>query len=76
MFVARMEPPCRQILQSHDYMSLFDPELGNKRLPADYYQTLSQIRFTLPPWNDSNEKLYVSITEISSEPEKAIFTQA
>ena len=78
MFVARMGLPCRHILQSCAYvdMPLFDAELGNKRWTGDYYQTLSQVRFTLPSWNDGDEKSDVSMSEISSESKKAILTQA
>ena len=57
-------------------MPLFDAELGNKRWTGDYYQTLSQVRFTLPSWNDGDEKSDVSMSEISSESKKAILTQA
>ena len=57
-------------------MSLFDAELVNKRRKADYFQALVQVRFTLFSWNDGNENSDVSISEISSEPKKAILTQA
>ena len=52
MFVARMDLQCRHILQSRAYldMTLFDTELRSKRWTADYYQTLSQVKFALPSW--------------------------
>ena len=57
-------------------MSLFDAKLVSKRWTADYYQTLSMVRFTYPSWNDGNENSDVSVSVISSEPIKArIVTQ-
>ena len=75
MFVARMGLPCPHILQSRASleMPLFDAELVNKRWSADYYQTPSQVRFTLHSWNDVSR---FSDAEISSKPKKAISTQA
>ena len=78
MFIARMRLPCQHILQSRSYLyiPLFDVKLVNERWTTDCYQTASVVRFTLPSWNDGNENSDASIiSEISSEPKKAILTQ-